>query len=204
MDNLKEFTFHYINTHDKLSLDEKKQIWEFVKTASENQVINLLLTGKMNEEDNAVRENINLLEEASNIAAQVDAAVLKQMIAAIFGKGAMYQIPILGQGPQIGAGVTLVGGILAAVLITLSYQTFKIIFSKAERKCIKLEGIQKEACRVGVKLHAKKEQLKKLQQSLAICEKTKKSDKCKAKLNAKIGKVKTEINTIQNALKGLK
>ncbi len=43
---LKEFTYHYILLHDNLTKDEKIQIGEFVKEASEEQVMALLLSGK--------------------------------------------------------------------------------------------------------------------------------------------------------------
>jgi hypothetical protein len=43
---LKEFTYQYILLHDNLTKDEKLQIGKFVKEASEEQIMALLLSGK--------------------------------------------------------------------------------------------------------------------------------------------------------------
>lgn len=43
---LKKFTYQYILLHDNLTKDEKIQIGTFVKEASEEQVMALLLSGE--------------------------------------------------------------------------------------------------------------------------------------------------------------
>lgn len=47
---LKEFTYQYILLHDNLTKDEKLQVGQFVKEASEEQVMALLLSGECKKE----------------------------------------------------------------------------------------------------------------------------------------------------------
>jgi len=83
---LKEFTYQYILLHDNLTKDEKLQVGQFVKEASEEQVMALLLSGECKEE---LRERegefVRELFEASPVAQIITELTLNDLES--MGKG---------------------------------------------------------------------------------------------------------------------
>lgn len=66
---LKELTYQYILLHDNLTSDEKLQVGEFVREASEEQVMSLLLTGECKENlEEGEAELVKQIFEAPNVS----------------------------------------------------------------------------------------------------------------------------------------
>lgn len=205
MDKLKTFMLHYINMHENLSLKEKKEVWNFVKEASENQISHLLCTGESVSEEVALREisGGQRVEEFIGLDPTTTAGLVKDLIRGVFGQGWTQYMPSLhGASSQFGAGVALTGVTLAALLATLSYSIYKDTFSKSEKACKGKKGLEKNACILKFKIEGKKRQLDKLRKSLTICAKAKNGAKCKAKIGRKIMKVQGELKKVVAAQRG--
>lgn len=198
MNKSKLFMLEYINMQDDLDYDQKKYIWEFVKYATDVQVEHLFLTENIVSEKEAIKERDALLETPwSPSLIDIPQAVITAF-KTLFGANWRSYIPVdIESGAQLGALAAVTGAALAAAIATGSYSVYKTFFSKAEKACRGSEDLAKKVCLMKYKILGKKMQLDKLRKGMAICDKGKKPDVCKAKLNVKISKVVNELKQIQ-------
>jgi 8-oxo-dGTP pyrophosphatase MutT (NUDIX family) len=93
---------------------------------------------------------------------------------------------------------------IGALLIKLAIDTYKNHFTKAARECKGMPGGEKGICMLRAKIAAKQAALNKLTAGIRKCDKDRKPDSCREKVNAKINKLKTEIGYMNKRQKELR
>lgn len=214
---LRLFMGEYIVASD-ISKKDKLQLLEFAKTASEEQLSYLLLTGKpvknvpLSEQDenpltrdmvervivgiiNITREKLgqvsSSLHGTPDFSNYLNPSAVYDLITSNMGK-ALGLHKIYGAGAVHGVGATL----LAVLLVRVSSMIYKRFLSKAAKVCSDKSGEQKTLCMKQYKANLLKAQLKYLGQSLAACNKAKKPEVCKRAIQKKINSIKAEFGEL--------
>jgi len=184
---LKLFTLEYIRIQDNLTPQEKIQLAEFVVKASREQVAFLLTKGYMVEKDNAVLEGFVSTNVGGVTAFAGSTPFGPKGASAIAVQGVISQSDL--ENLKIGAAIA--GLALAAYLIHGYYRLYQDTISKNGRKCKHYGGGKSRAqCLASVRYEAYKKQIQGLNQSKKYCDtKSKHPEKCKAKINQKIGQL---------------
>lgn len=172
LQDIKLFTFFYVNEHDNLTKNEKLQILDFVKEANINQMKHLILTGQMTNDKEA-----SLMEVDS--------------YSYYLGKDV---------GHMQGVGQGVLAGMAAAAVVALATvaarKIYKNYLSNAAKACSKKSGIEKENCMQKFKKAAQKAKITELQKGLSKCPKSKDPTTCKSKLNINIAKEKAKMGEL--------
>ena len=178
--DLKLFTYFYIAEHDNLSKKYRVQLMEFVKSASNVEIVNLLKTGK------PVRE-VNITEGAEVLNEFVITAIITALGTISIGV-------LLNQtGYRAGIRDGMSGTALAAMAAIVSYKIYQSFLSKAARSCKGQKGIAKKQCMIQYKKQGKQKQIEGLKKMLTDCSRTDNPNKCREKINSKITKVKSKL-----------
>jgi len=187
---LKLFTLEYIKIQDNLTPQEKIQLAEFVVKASQEQVVYLLTKGYMVEKDTAISEGFGSVDLPGGIKGFAGNAKFGSGSAVTY-QGAIGASDL--QNLKIAGGVA--GLVLAAYLIHGYYRVYQNYVSKNARKCKDYKGGKsREQCLASVRYDAYKKQIQGLNQSKPYCDKkSKHPEKCKAKINQKIGQLTVKM-----------
>jgi len=97
--------------------------------------------------------------------------------------------------PGVQAGAAVAAAVMATLVILLARKAYRAYLSKAARACITKTGPAKNECIRKFKIEAIKAEIAQLQQNKAACDYSKNPEKCKAKLDKRINKVKAKIQT---------
>ncbi len=177
INNLKLFTFFYINEQDKLTISEKKYLYNFVEKANEQQIKNLLLTG-------------NIVENLEEIEFRYGGMPMNDLWKALAqSKG-------YSAGLTSGVGKGLAVSALVALSVAVAAKTYKRFFSKEARACQGLKGVEKTNCMIKAKKLAQQAKIKELEKGLALCTKSKKPGTCSDKIKHKIAIEKAKLGDL--------
>jgi hypothetical protein len=183
----------YFSENPKDSIDKLK-LMEFVDKANEQQINYLLLEGIPLEEENILLKEVSDLnmkitsfvvgktpEQIRNIVAQAEFAQNPDLILQLYKTG------------LIRSG-TVAGGVIAsaaaiALLIWLAGKFYKVKLSKAAKACKQYSGDKKKQCTKKFNTDALNSKVLLLQKTKSVCNKAKKPEKCKAKIQQQIDKV---------------
>lgn len=111
-------------------------------------------------------------------------------------------ITALGVAGAVGQGLLKV--YIAAILIKMAKDVFRINFTKIGRQCKDYPGGEKGICMLRAKLQAKKAELSKLQDGIARCSKDKDPAACKQKVAARENSVRQEVQYLTRRLAELR
>jgi len=208
LSELKIFAGYYITEQQNLTKQEKKTLLEFVKNANENQIQNLLQTGKM------IYEKKEILKEG----------LLSVIIGYLIGSGTAGQYSSVDVGKarssgyeagketgeyfghkagyEAGSSEGMLYGAAAAALVagilTVSYKVYQTKLSKAARACNQYKGLDKQECMVKFKKEAIQAKISMMKKGASkICSKSKNSADCKAKMQQKIAAASNELQSIK-------
>lgn len=97
-------------------------------------------------------------------------------------------------------GRAIAAGIAAAVIIALSIKMFRKYLTKVGKQCRNFKtGSQRyKACGAEVKVDARKEQIKLLNNKINLCKGSKEPSKCVSKVKEKISEVNEKIKQLQS------
>jgi len=188
--NLKNKTNKYILSRENLNEDEKIQLINFVEEASEHQVMNLLITGRMCE-DSKVPELIEEQYNEHNVEKKLNEIALTTTATIV-------------------AMLAFIG---AAAVIMGASQLFMLAVSKSYRACNKYNETTPDfwLCTEKIKLDAYEKKLKYLKSNISLCGKAKDPKKCNSKVRkaiskteSNIKKAKSEITTWEKKVKASK
>lgn len=168
VDDLKMFTFFYINEHSRLTKEEKTILFDFAKDATPKQLECLLNTGRMVDVENLSEDHTSgglIYTSSTSTPQQVWNTSWQGMAAA------------------------------AAVALALAagYKIYRDYLSKAARACKGKKGDDLVNCRSEFKKKAQRAKVAALQKSMSKCAKTKDPNACKNKLRAKIAQEKAKM-----------
>lgn len=93
------------------------------------------------------------------------------------------------QGLKVGAAAAT-----AALVIFIGRKVYKQHFSKVARMCKKADD--KQSCIRKIKVEALNKQLQAIKSNMGLCDKAKKPEKCKAKIEQQMNKKKSEIQKV--------
>lgn len=169
----KLFAMYYTEAHDRLTVSEKKQIIDFIDEANHDQVLNLLVTGRMVNDLSSLKEGI-----AKDIGRTYRTIRHYEGPAAANTKAAIAGLAV--------AAVVAAAGVAAA-------KVYKAYFSKASKACNKFEGDAKKKCMKKYKADAIKQQIASLNSAKSKCKNTKDPKGCVAKIDVKVAKLKQKL-----------
>jgi len=175
----------YINLQENLTVAEKIDLLEFVKSGDSKQAAHLLLYGeKVPLEEAMISE--------SNVFDAMQAAHSSNPIVAI---KAAYQLKGM-KGVQHVAPKFYPYALVAAAVIAASIYVIKRGLSQASKACRKAPD--KSKCMAAFKVKVYNTQIAKLKKDSSLCSKTKNPDKCKKKIMDKINKINAQIQKLGN------
>lgn len=174
--DMKINTIKYIISRENLNEDDKIELIKFVETASKEQILHLLISGKIiseSEINQTIQESNNKNEE-----------LVEQKLNEIVGAATLV------------AYLAIVG---AAALVSAAAEIFILAVSKSYRKCVRYKHLksQFDLCASNVKADAYEKKLKFLKDKISLCKKAKDPKDCDLK-------VKREINKVEKKLAGVK
>lgn len=219
---LKQFAATYISLQENLSDDEKISIIKWVREAGNDEIKSLLITGdyEVSKEASSVFDNTIgvILEQwgadpkemgikgfgdylSGKITGVVDMNKLMAFIdakaktAEEAGRKAGIKA---GEEEGIETGVVygLAAAAVAALVIVVANKVYKRFLSAAARACNKFKGDQRTSCMANYRRQALKKKLADLQQGVSACKHTKKPEKCKQRIAAKINSTKAKLGTL--------
>jgi succinate dehydrogenase/fumarate reductase flavoprotein subunit len=214
----KILTFGYISGKENLTNQEKIQLLDFVKEASEIQTLNLLATGKMKTEKEILKQGQHISVETVKEQLESQLSVLlegvtewpstKSPSGSAYTTGPGYKAPkglslpsakesppgsayAAGglSGMEIGAAVAL-----GAAAITAGVLAYKRFFSKAAKACKDKSGAEKTSCMKSYKAQGKQAELGVLTAKINSC---KGNPKCVNRIKSRITKAKQEIQALK-------
>jgi len=105
----------------------------------------------------------------------------------------------------LGAAAAIAGGALikvyiAAMLIKLAKDVFKINFTKIGRACKDYPGGERGICMMRAKMKAKEAEVAKLKSGVERCSKDKDVEACRRKVNGRMEEVQKEVSYMQKRL----
>jgi hypothetical protein len=181
VEDLREFTYFYINEHDHLSKEERKTLYDFALEASTDQLKYLLLTGEM-------KKHLTKTE-ISEIGT--------------WGVSAGSHPWASPGGVQVGAGRGVVGLAAAAALALAArtaYRAYKDKINKLTRRCshIKHGTPERRKCETKAKIEATTAKIKSLVDTgKKLCPKSKDPKKCQEKIEKKKITMQNKINSLK-------
>jgi 8-oxo-dGTP pyrophosphatase MutT (NUDIX family) len=98
----------------------------------------------------------------------------------------------LGVAGAVGSGLLKV--YIAAILIKMAKDVFRINFTKIGRQCKDYPGGEKGICMLRAKLQAKKAELSKLKSVVDKCSKDKNPDACRQKVSGRLNAIQQEVS----------
>lgn len=176
-DDLKLFALFYVNEHENLSTSEKKYFYNFIEKVNEQQIKNLLITGKP-------------VENLKEIEAYYGGMPMGDLWKAV-GKSQGFTA-----GFNAGMVKTLAVSAFLAFVATVAAKAYQRFLSKAAIKCKDLKGIEKTNCMAKVKKMAQQAKINELQKGLALCSKSKKPGTCSDKMKHKIAVEKAKMGEL--------
>lgn len=191
---LKIFAAEYINLQDNLSNNDKITLLKFVKEVSDNQVKHLLTTGHM-----VAQEDLSEADTAyDSFSSFWD--WIHQNPTAHPGKIASTVYDHIDKVYQSGITKGAVGGLataaVAALLIAAGTQIYKRYLSQAAKACNNFSGDKKTSCMKKYKRMALSNRVAFMQKGKKACAKTKKPQKCSAKLDKKIRGIQAKLGEL--------
>lgn len=183
--DLKLFTLFYIDEHDRLTKEEKKYLYNFTESATKEQIIHLLMTGKPVKKPS--------IKEVEYIASWSEVSRTIAFGADSWERGIAHGTRI---GVQTGTHRGLAAAALVAAVLVIATKAYKRFMSKAAKACKTLKGIEKTNCMSKFKQQAQKAKIGELQKGLSFCAKTKKPGACADKLKRKISIEKAKLGQL--------
>lgn len=202
MDDLKYLALTYVSLNEELSAKQKKEIVLFIVEADEDQISNLLVEGELIEGFAVIPDIKNLVVGSHPYSGIMSVDQLQNAInTAIKRAGEIGKSQGFTSGEEAGFGIGVqTGGVygfaaaaIAALVIAVSYKVYKRFLSKAARACKRMAGVEKDKCMNKYREAALKMQIAELSKGVAVCNKSKKPDKCKANINSKILRLKGKL-----------
>ena len=119
--------------------------------------------------------------------------------------GAIQEIEPVTTGLTLGgaaaiAGKTLFKVYIAAMLIKLAKDVFKVQFTKIGRQCKDYPGGEKGICMMRAKMKAKEAEMAKLNAGVEKCSKDKDPEACRRKVSGRMDAIKKEVAYMQKRL----
>lgn len=219
MTDIQYFAANYVALKDNLTEQDKGFLIKWIKENSDDKIKSLLMTGNYKFQQEAVgmfdktlpflNEDITVLTFAGKKYSFLSVDDLLKFVEKVrrtsydIGRQSGYDRG-WDSGAQFGkdvgasnATVTTLGSVVvAALVITLAYKTYKRFLSKAARACNNKGGAEKTSCMNKYKKHATQIRIKDLQKGTAACSKTKSPEKCKQKIQKKITKLKAQLGEL--------
>lgn len=222
---LKTYAATYVSLQENLSNAQKISIIKWIKEAESDEIKSLLVTGKFDIEENAIKVFDKTLGVFLNEALPVSPSSLgfKGLLSADskFFTGIvdmdkfnnamdliMRQKETQGilHGYNMGAQVGAVGGLavgigasaIVALVIVIANRAYKRFLSKAARACNNLSGDNKTSCMEKFRKQALTKKMSDLQKGEKSCKHAKNPVKCKTKIDNKINKIKAKLGELHN------
>jgi hypothetical protein len=191
-DVLQIFASTYVIENDNVTLDNKLKIIEFLKTADEYEILNLLKTGNIGKVQEQERDSLVEEYNQSYIGTFLNEAKVKVGLTGASPSqywkqfyGQKLNVPTSNTTKAVGAAVVV------ALIVTGAYQVYKHYMSKAARSCKGSDN--KKACMAKFKSDAVKAQIKAMNSKMGACAKSKNPEKCRKSVTNKIAKLKSKI-----------
>ena len=166
---MKLFTYFYIDSHERLTKEEKEVFYNFTQRASQRQVEHLLLTGEMVKESEVLDEytagGVTYVSGGASTAQTIFNNTNKEVAVAA----------------------------LIALVLAASYKVYRDYLSKAAKACKGKQGADKRNCMSEFKKKARKAKVMAMQKNISKCSRTKNPSECKRKLQAKIAMEKAKM-----------
>jgi len=170
LQEMKLFTYFYIDGHENLTTEGKEILYNFTKTASQRQIEHLLLKGEM-------------VEESECLAEYTGGAGIF-----VSGGASTAQTIFNNTNKEVAAAA------LVALAVTVAYKIYRDYLSKAAQACGKgKSGALKKKCMAEFKKKARRAKIASMQKSMSKCSKTKNPEVCKNKLQSKIAAEKAKM-----------
>jgi len=185
LNDLKLFSMFYTNEHESLTKQQKLQIIDFIKEANEDQVYNLLITGKITSVKEAEKidpEMVKILKESS----------VWSSVGGISDYSGATPGQAFHQGVGQGAGAAFATSAIVAGAAVLAVKLYKRFLSKAAKACNRKTGTEKTLCMNIYKKKALQAKATAFQQAKSKCSKSKNPTKCKASLDRKIKSIQAQ------------
>jgi len=198
LQTLKLFSGHYVNESDNLTSSEKLHLIGFIREADKNEVLSLLVTGRV---DDVLTEQENLNETELFIENLLEIPKLTKPVYKVPKGHARYgpmgtSVPSYVKTGPTGAGkatAAVAAAAVAAAIITAGVLAYKRFFSKAAKACKGKSGGERKTCLQTFKNNAVIAQMSVLKSGLGKCAKTKNPTKCKLKVQNKIKRLQSKI-----------